>query len=90
MTLGEYAQQIASVILKHGQESSTALKLIAATEGKLLDRNIPTLDRKWFWGEVANQMTAQRPLAEVALGGDGLSHAREKVLEHLGRMREQP
>jgi hypothetical protein len=86
MTLGEYARQIAAVILKHGQESSTAIKLIAATEGKLLERNIPAADRKWFWGEVANQLAAQRPVADVALGGDGLSRARDKVLEHLGRI----
>ncbi len=86
MTLGEYAGQIASVILKHGQEASVAAKLIVATEGKLMERNIPSADRKWFWHEVANQLTARRPVEQTQLGGDGLSRARDKVLEHLGRI----
>ena len=59
---------------------------IAATEGKLLERNIPTIDRKWFWGEVANQITAQRPVMDVQLGGDGFSRARDKVLEQFERI----
>ncbi len=88
MTLGEYAQQIATVILKHGQEASTASRLITATEGKLLERHIPAFDRKWFWGEVAHQLSAKRPVAETRPGGDGLSHARDKVLEHLARITE--
>lgn len=86
MTLGEYAQQIASVIMKHGQETSTALKLIAGTEGKLLERHIPVYDRQWFWREVANQLSARRPVAETPLGSDPLSRAREKVLEHLDHL----
>ncbi len=88
MTLGEYAHQIAAVIMKHGQEASTASKLIVATEGKLLERHIPVFDRKWFWGEVANQLSAQRPVVVTRPGGDGLSYARDKVLEHLGRITE--
>ncbi len=88
MTLGEYTQRIAAVIMKHGQEAATARKLIVATEGKLLERHIPVFDRKWFWGEVANQLSAQRPVSEMLPGGDGLSHARDKVLEHLGRITE--
>jgi hypothetical protein len=86
MTLGEYAQQIASVIMKHGQETSTASKLIAGTEGKLLERNIPIHDRQWSWREVADQLSARRPVVETPLGTDPLSLAREKVLEHLDRL----
>ncbi len=86
MTLGEYAQQIASVIIKHGQEVSLAAKLIAGTEGKLLERNIPARDRQWFWQEVANQLTAQRPVVQTRLGPDSLALARDKVLEHLSHI----
>ncbi len=86
MTLGEYAEQIALVIMKHGHEASVAGKLIAGAEGRLLERNIPIHDRQWFWQEVANQLSARRPVVETPLGTDPLSRAREKVLEHLRRL----
>ncbi len=86
MTLGEYAQQIASVIIKHGQEASIAAKLIAGTEGKLLERNIPARDRQWFWQEVADQLTARRPIVQTQVAPDRLAEARDKVLEHLSRI----
>ena len=86
MTLGEYAQKIATVILQHGQEASTANRLIVATEGQLLERNIPSSDRQWFWQEVAHQLTARRPVVQTQLGPDALAMARQKVLEHLNRI----
>jgi hypothetical protein len=86
MTLGEYAQQIAAVILQHGQEPSVAVKLIAGADGKLLERHIPLHDRRWFWQEVANQLSARRPVTETPLGSDPVTRAREKVLEHLHRI----
>ncbi len=87
MTLGEYACKIASVILEHGQESSIASKLITRTDGKLIERNIPAAERKWFWHEVANQITARRPVLVSPDGGDGLfSRARDQVLDYVGRL----
>ena len=87
MTLGEYASKIASLLIEHGQQAPTASALIAGTDGKLLERNIPVPDRQWFWREVADQLSAQRPVTEVQPGGDGLSRARAKVLEHLGKIK---
>ena len=86
MTLGEYASKIASVILEHGQESSMASKLITSTDGKLIERNIPAAERKWFWHEVANQITARRPVVTPDAGDGRFSRARDQVLEYVGRL----
>ncbi len=86
MTLGEYADKITSVIIRHGLEPSIANALIAGTEGELLARNISTRDRQWFWREVADQLSARRLVVATDVGLDPLSHARDKVLQHLERI----
>ncbi len=86
MTLGEYADKITSVILKHGLEPSIANALIRGTEGELLARNISARDRQWFWREVADQLSARRPVVATEVASDPMGHARDKVLEHLERI----
>ena len=62
MTLGEFAKSIAQEIADCAAWSSNVRAVIGSAAELLYD--LPAAQMRWFWQEVANELTARRPIEE--------------------------
>ncbi len=60
MTLGEFARSIAEEIAECA-EWKADVRAVIGSAAELLD-GLPGSQMKWFWQEVAAQLTARRPI----------------------------
>ncbi len=65
MTLGEFARDIANEISDRAECMSDVRGVIG--EAAQLLEDLPASQMKWFWEEVASQLTAHRPIEEGEL-----------------------
>ena len=80
MTLGEFASDIANEISDLAISHEDVHGVIH--EASLLLEELPAPQMKWFWQEVAGQLTAHRPIDDGE-AGERISAAIDQVLQVL-------
>ena len=87
MTLGEFAKSIADEIADRAGCKSDVRGVIG--DASMLLEGLPAQQMKWFWQEVAGQLTSHRPIEQDELAQRITSALAEvqAALESCGRRR---
>jgi hypothetical protein len=69
MTLGEFARSVSREIVACARKRSDVRDVIGSAAEFLADNHLPPLQMQWFWQQVADHMTAHRPIEEDEFTG---------------------
>ena len=81
-TLGEYVKDVIARITEYGANWASEDELDHVAE-KLSKLEQPPQERRWFWQEIANQLSAARDFSKSELDWDNITELREMVMEQL-------